>query len=813
MTPRPLVPLLVAVFCTVLPHLGAADWLHWRGPEMTGEAKEQLPEMFDPLGKPGTNNLIWKTPVNGRSAPLVMDGKLYTFNSFDSGKPTEGERVTCMDATTGKVLWHYAVNVYHAEVVTSRLGWTSLAADPDNKRVFVYTTAGALLCLDDAGKLVWQQHGAEEFGRFTGYGGRICSPVYDSGLVIISVINSSWGDQAKGTNRFIAFDAKTGAVVWIAEPDVKNFGTFQSTPVVAVINGQRLLVAGTSGGSIAGMKVRTGELVFRHNFGAGPINPSPVVDGTLVYSAHGEENPGGGNIGRVVCVDAGQVNQAKEPKLVWEYRGASRFGLSHPAIADGRLYIPDDAGELFCFEAKKGKLLWKYKYGQLARGAPLVNGDKLYIFDVNGLLSVLTLKGDKKPDSDDTQEFRFRPPTGSGGGQMETHGTPIAVNGRLYFTTQYDTYCIGDPKAKPAEAKYKPLPAEAAFNPKATPVGVRIFPYEVHTKSGGSVPLKAVYFDANGRELPAPANAKGAWSLPLPDKTPTGAQPPALVGEIKEGVLTLPPAPPGQGAYVSYEDGELKARARVRVVPQLGYKADFEKVPVGAAPGGWVNTQGKYVVKEVEIGGKKEKVLAKTNTDGKIPIARANGYITASAATGYTIESDLYATEVNDKLPDMGVVNNRYTFVMDGKRDPAFKKDPKNEDDPGQKTVRIVSWEARPRVNVVVPFDWKKETWYRVKLTVEVKEKTAVVRAKVWERGANEPAAWTVEHEDPSPNREGAAAVYGYISNILNDTTPGSEIYYDNVVVSPNGSGKPDGGKPGETTTPGLTAPPPTEKK
>ena len=337
--------------------------------------------------------------------------------------------------------------------------------------------------------------------------------MFDSGLVIVSVINSSWGDQAKGTNRFIAFDAGTGAVVWISEPAARNFGTYQSTPVVAVINGQRLLVCGTSGGSVAGLKVRTGEVVFQHVFSTGPINPSPVVDGTLVYSAHGEENPEGAPIGRVVCVDAAQVDtKTKKPKLVWEYRRGSRFGLSHPAVAGGRLYIPDDSGDLFCFAGKgdgtgKPKLLWKVKYGSLARGAPLVCGDKLYIFDVNGKFSVFKLNGDKEPDEAD--EFQFRPPTGVGGGQVETHGTPIAVNGRLYFTTQFDTYCIGDAKATPAPAKYKPLGDETPLDAKAKPVGVRIFPAEVHTKPGAKVTLKAVYFDANGRELPAPADAKG----------------------------------------------------------------------------------------------------------------------------------------------------------------------------------------------------------------------------------------------------------------------------------------------------------------
>jgi hypothetical protein len=60
-----------------------------------------------------------------------------------------------------------------------------------------------------------------------------------------------------------------------------------------------------------------------------------------------------------------------------------------------------------------------------------------------------------------------------------------------------------------------------------------------------------------------------------------------------------------------------------------------------------------------------------------------------------------------------------------------------------------------------------------------------VVRAKVWKTGDKEPEKWNIEFEDPSPNREGAAALYGYVSNIT-PNQPGSSIYYDNVIVTPN---------------------------
>ena len=773
----------------------AGDWIHWRGPEQTGQAKEpSLPDTFD-LSEPGKGNLIWKKDVGGRSSPLLMGDRLFTINAYDPGLPTEGERVTCFDANTGEVKWHYNVNVYHAEVVTSRLGWTTLTADVEAGRVFAHTTAGALLCLDKDGKLVWQRHLTEEFGRFTGYGGRIVSPVYDSGLVICGMINSAWGDLARGANRFVAFDAKTGEVVWIAEPTPGvNYGTYQSTPVVAVVNGQRLLIAGGSGGALVAMKVRTGEVMWTYPFAAGAVNPSPVVDGNLVYAAHGEENPEGGPIGRVICVDASQVDpKTKKPKLVWEYRRANRFGLSHPALADGKLYIPDDGAELFCFDAKPANkdkpLLWRYKYGTVSRGGPLVNGNKLYIFDVNAKLAVLKLNGKKEPDDTETEEHAFRVPAGQPG-FSETHCTPIAANGRLYFVTQYDTYCVGDPKAKPAAATYKPLPPETPFDENAAPVGIRIFPFEKHVKPGEAVEFGVKFLDANGREVKAPANAAVTWDFPDPPKTPTGAQPPKLAAEKSEKettcTVTVAKMPPAQQGYVSASVNGMTARARVRVVGQIPYKQDFEKIPVGVPPSGWVNTAGKYFVTELPD---KSKVLSKVNTDGRIPIARANAYITSPLATNYTIEADIQGSEVDNKLPDMGVVNNRYTFVMDGKKDPTH----------GTRTVRLVSWEARPRVKEVVKFDWKPSTSYRVKLRVDQKDKTALVQGKVWERGTEEPKDWTVTYDDPSSNREGAAALYGYISNIRvvdekegtdakapTQGTVGSNIYYDNVAISPN---------------------------
>ena len=45
----------------------------------------------------------------------------------------------------------------------------------------------------------------------------IVSPIFDSGLCIVGMVSSSWGDHARAASRFVAFDGKTGEVVWWAE--------------------------------------------------------------------------------------------------------------------------------------------------------------------------------------------------------------------------------------------------------------------------------------------------------------------------------------------------------------------------------------------------------------------------------------------------------------------------------------------------------------------------------------------------------------------------------------------------------------------
>lgn len=743
----------------------ASDWAQWRGPENTGVSRARdLPERMSLDPADSNSNVVWKQPYGGRSAPIIMNGRVYIINGVGD-RVTEQERVMCFDAETGKPLWEHRFNVFQTDIVSNRLGWTNLAGDPETGNIYAHGVQGILLCLDKDGKVVWSHSMTEEYGRISGYGGRVTSPIVDGDLVILGMVNSSWGDQARGGNRFIAFNKKTGVPVWWGEaPGIR--GTYYSIPIVAVINGQRLLVSGGSDGGVHAFKVRTGERVWSFPLGSRAINNGPVVDGHFVYASHGEENEDTNVQGRVVCLDASKVENGK-PAEVWRVDGI-RAGFETPIILDGRLYVADDKATLHCLDAKTGKAFWKFKYGRTGRGSPIWADGKIYVCEVASNFHILK-PGPKRCVSLHEQFF----PSKNGNEVVELNGTPAVANGKIYFNTRDELYCIGKKNHQTPDDPIPSPPQEAPADAAAKPTHLQVVPADVVLAPGESVHFEARLFDKNGRFL---RTTTGKWSLPVPPvpppapgaKPPAGpvASPPPLTGKIEQnGTFQAAPAPPGQQGVVAVSAEGLTGRARVRVSSKLPYAQDFERIPEGRTPAGWINCTGKFTV----VSHEGSKVLKKLGNSSNPLLARAYTYIAMPNFGDYTIEADLEGTRVKNDLPDMGLVDCRYTLMLDGNK----------------QQLRLMSWEALPRIDKSVPFKWDAGTWYHMKLAVEQKGDKALARGKVWPRSQPEPATWNVEFEDPVPNREGSPALYGYSTGILEPAT-GTEIFYDNVKVTPN---------------------------
>jgi outer membrane protein assembly factor BamB len=758
--------LLILAICaylgsSVVRSARAEDWYRWRGPSQTGVSREtDLPETWSPDPKAENNNLIWKAPYGGRSTPIIMNGRVYYINSAGEGI-TGQERVLCLDAASGKLIWEYKFNVWHTDIDILRVGWTNLAGDPETGNIYAAGTQGLLLCFNKDGKMLWSHSLTEEYGRISGYGGRNSSPVVDGDLVIYGMLNASWGDQAGPGNRFLGLDKRTGVPVWWSAPTARPKDTYASVPVIAVINGERLLISGAGDGGIYALKVQTGEKVWGYMISAGGLSSTPVVDGTRVYICHGAENLDTAVQGRVVCLDASKIKDGK-PALVWEKTGI-KVRYTSPLIHEGRLIVNDEIANLYCFDAATGKEHWTYRYGRNAKGSPVWADGKIYVAEVNSRFHIL------RPGEKDCKELHSQFfPSPDGETDVELNGNPAVADGRVYFSTSFEMYCIGKKERNAKTGQGSTPRKEDLAAADAKPAHLQVVPAEVALEPGESATFKARTYDDHGRFL---REVEAKWTLPAPTPPPGAAgKPPALKGEISaDGKLTVDKMLPGQFGLVQADAEGLTSRARVRVVPRLPIRQDFKKVPEGAVPGGWVNCQGKFAVQTVNG----TKVLKKLATNPSPLFARANAYMGKPDLTDYTVQADVLGIKKR-RLPDMGIVANRYTLELDG----------------SNQAMRIVSWEStpKPRIEKEIDWDWKPDVWYRMKLSVtfpEGKDGKGIIRGKVWERGKAEPANWTIELEDPIPNREGSPALYGYQTDII-PNQGGAEILYDNVSVTPN---------------------------
>jgi outer membrane protein assembly factor BamB len=753
--------------------LTRSTWHGWRGPEGTGVSRETgLPDRAK-LEK-GGENFVFAVPHSGLSSPVVMNGKVFVVGRCGD-KATQQEVVQAFDAKTGALAWEDKLNVWHSDIVDARLGFTNVAADPETGYVFAHVTSGELIAYHAAtGKVAWKRSLTEEFGRVSGYGGRVTSPMVDEDKVIVGMPNASWGEQTIGNIRLVALDKKTGQVIWWAHGDHAVKNTYHSTPVAAVIGGRRLILTGGGDGCVHAFLARTGKRVWSLQIADNheAVNVTPVVQGDRIWIGHGEENEGNTQ-GRVVCIDGADVKDMK-PKEVWRVDGI-KAKFASPVLHEGLLYIPDEAGKLYCLEADTGKELWNYDYGTATKGSPVWADGKIYIAEVDSEFHIL------KPSREECKavsSIKFR---GMGGVKVELHGSPAICDGRIYFTTTTQLVCIG--KADGGEVKVKiPEPVREPDR-KGEADHIQVVPADVTLSPGESAELKAYAYDANGRRL---GEAEVEWSLagmrppvfPIGFKAPPPANgatpPPPLGGKLsaekgKSVSFTAAKMPAGQFGRVVARAGKLSGEARVRVAPVLPFEMDFEKVPEGRTPGGWVNTMGKFAVAKAPGGG---LALKKRNDTSNPLIAQANAYISVPGLKEYTIEADVYSNKVRESMADMGVGACRYSLVLMG----------------NEQVLRLNTWDALygGRVTTEMKFDYKPETWYRMKLTASVAGGKGVIKGKVWPRGEKEPDKWTIELTDPIPNTEGAPLLYGFANGTIDAKSPGPDSYFDNVKITRN---------------------------
>ena len=804
------------------------DWPYWRGPEMNGISREKnIPAEWSPKGK----NVLWKREdLGSRSTPVIVNGKLYLILRDQPETKNEGERVVCLDVNTGKTLWENRFNVFLSDVPDTRVGWSAVTADPKTGNIFALGVCGYFQCLDgETGKVLWSHSLSEEYGLLSTYGGRTNFPIVHENLVIISSIVIGWGDMAKPAHRFIAFDTRNGQPVWFNGTRLLPYDTTYSAPSLAVINGQSQLIFGSGDGGVHGFQPRTGKSIWKYDVSHRGINTSPLVVGNKVFCGHSEENYDSTQMGALFAIDATKTGEITKTGELW--RTKQWFvGKSSPILVDNRLYAIEDKAQMLIVNPDNGELIARQKLGTMQRSSPLYADGKIFVCTANGRW--YTFKPTEK-GVEVLYKMRLN--------REESHGSPIVSHGRLFVPTTKALYCIGHKDVKVESDPRPSFPKESPISADVKPAHVQVVPVESLLKPGQKQQFVVNVYNAKGQYLGSPSAGKlkfsleGAGAIDAAGKYSTPAENRHVAVTVK----------------ASFEG--IEGSARVRVVPELPWKFDFED---GQVPITWVGARYRHIaldfqllkklesqnplaaqayiylmstfqnsgraaikfdrssarqtltaylrflnllqdVTTVEQAKQKldpalkllrdEKFLAEwnwsTNDDGMVFTAKkgertidGNGVMTKiktipkgtrsqswmghPSFQDYTIQADVLGVSKDNKVPDIGLIGQRYTLDMMG----------------ASKKLQIRTWPPQLRMAKSIPFEWEPDVWYTMKMQTSFRNGKAVLKGKVWKRGDKEPTDWMVQAEDESPNAIGSPGLFGNAKD--------AEIFYDNITIT-----------------------------
>jgi len=754
----------------------AADWPDWRGPMQDRHYDGPLlVTSFDP--EAGTN-VLWKSDeAGGISTPVIMRGKLFTLVRHKPGTTEEAEKVLCLDAATGKKLWENVFNVYLSDVPAERVGWSAVIADPSSNTVFAHGVCGAFTAIDaTTGKTKWQRSLHEEFGFLSTYGGRTNIPVVFEDLVIASAVVTGWGDTARPAHRFLGLDKATGEVRWMNGTKELPEDTTYSTPSLAALGGHAALIFGSSDGSVWNFQPRTGKAVWNFKLSRRGLNVAPLVQGEDVFISQAEENLDNTSMGSVTRFKGVGTGDITATNVVWQKKGVMD-GRSMPVVLGDRVYFVDDGAKIYAFAKETGEPVGKpvKLLGTIVRGSPLVADGKLYACSMSGWHVLEPTK--------DGLKFVNRMRLND---EDEVTASPVACNGLVYLTTNARLYCLGEKMAGPGDSRDSgPSPDIVAASTGGTPgepAWVQVVPAEAQIAAGATVPLKVRLFDAAGRFVK---------ESPAEFATTAG-------GMSKEGVYTAP-ASGHTAAIITAKVGSLEGKSRVRSMPPLPWRFDFEDIPLAADPKTgvvkgepplpWIGMRYRHVVRDVAG----SKCLVKVTTIPKG--TRSQGWIGPIGLHDYSVQADFRAQETGvekpgspasdtpkssgsdadaftkkfgnpaalekARMPDMGLVAQRYTLDLMG----------------ASQQLQLRSWppQVATYFSKTIPFAWEAGRWYTMKLEARTKDGSAVLRGKVWPRGEKEPEAWTIEGVHAAGNLQGSPGFFG--------NSKDSEISIDNVSV------------------------------
>lgn len=333
----------------------ADDWPQWFGPKRDGVWRETGILKKFPAGGP---KVLWSTPINrGYAGPAVVGDRVYLMDRKADNSPEAkvkaaktglrqgNERLLCLDASNGKILWQ---KTYDCPYSMDYSSGPRVTPTVDGDRVYSLGAEGHLICRATAdGAEKWSHDFKDRYSVKTQTWGFAAAPLIHGDLLICLA-------SGEGTTA-VAFNKLTGKEVW-RSVSAKHPG--YCPPRIVTYGGRELLIIWHPE-SVNALDPKTGKVHWTVGWKirSGLTIPMPqMIDKEHLFLTS--------------FYNGSMLLKLKSdhstPEIVYRTEHASERKTTHlhgimntPVLHDGHLFAACSYGEFRCMEALSGKRVWE----------------------------------------------------------------------------------------------------------------------------------------------------------------------------------------------------------------------------------------------------------------------------------------------------------------------------------------------------------------------------------------------------------------------------------------------------------------------
>jgi outer membrane protein assembly factor BamB len=328
-----------------------------------------------------TENVTWKLAMPERSGATPIVWGDHVFLNVGEGSSLS---LWAVDRANGAVRWKRSLGDGNRRMMKQQM--SSPSPVTDGRSVWVMTGTGVLKAFDFGGKELWARDIQTDYGRFGLQWGYASSPLLFEDSLYVQVLHGMHTDDP---SYLLRIDKTTGKTVWrVLRPTKARFESPDAYTTPALLRyGNTTEIVITGGDVVTGHEPTTGKELWRAdglnptNNGAFRIVASPVVHGDLLF-APSRERP-------LLALKPGGRGDVTASHVLWSFNN----GPDVPTpVSDGTyLYSINDRGILYVLDAKSGKLVYgpqRLRNATYSGSAVLADG-KIYITDEDGVTTVI----------------------------------------------------------------------------------------------------------------------------------------------------------------------------------------------------------------------------------------------------------------------------------------------------------------------------------------------------------------------------------------------------------------------------------------